>query len=121
MVHIWGLCLSVTSTQIQLCTSSHNENFLICHFQLRTGLLWACLRSTALMTLFAGDYRIVCLIAQRIKHRGCFATSGKYSFMEQLSEEHQGSAGWRSPSAPTRLLARTDALLDSKATNISAT
>jgi len=72
------------------------------------------------MTLSAGDDRIVCLIAQRIKQRGCFAASGKCGFMEQLSEEHQGSAGWRSPSAPPRSLAGTAALPDSKALATSA-
>lgn len=103
-----------TSPRVQPRRSSHTGISLTCHSQ----LLHARLKSAALITLFVGDSRLVCLAACRMRRGECFAAPGKHSLVQQLSEEREARQG---PATPTRLPARIDALLDSEAMSISAT
>lgn len=62
-----------TSPQVQRRRSSRTGISLICHSQ----LLHARLKSAALITLFVGDSRLVCLTARRMRHEECFCCSRK--------------------------------------------
>lgn len=62
-----------TSPQVQRRRSSRTGISLICHSQ----LLHARLKSAALITLFVGDSRLVCLTARRMRRGECFCCSRK--------------------------------------------